>query len=39
VKMSLTPPIAGRPAPLLGQHTQDVLREIGYSDSEIAALT
>jgi crotonobetainyl-CoA:carnitine CoA-transferase CaiB-like acyl-CoA transferase len=39
VKMSLTPPIAGRPAPLLGQHTSEVLREIGYTDEEIVRLS
>jgi formyl-CoA transferase len=38
VKMSVTPPIAGRPAPLLGQHTREVLAEIGYDDAAIAAI-
>ncbi len=27
-----------RPAPLLGQHNEEVLQELGYSDEEIAAL-
>jgi len=36
VKMSATPPVASRPAPLLGEHTREVLREAGYSDAEIS---
>ena len=38
LKMSRTPPQPGRPAPLLGQHTDDVLREAGYVPAEVAAL-
>lgn len=38
VKLSETPGGVVRPAPLFGQHTREVLAEIGYADSEIARL-
>jgi crotonobetainyl-CoA:carnitine CoA-transferase CaiB-like acyl-CoA transferase len=38
VKMSDTPGSIRRPAPLLGEHTAEVLREAGFSDAEIGAL-
>jgi formyl-CoA transferase len=36
--MSATPADASRRAPLLGEHTDDVLREFGLSADEIEAL-
>ena len=35
---SRTPPDALRPAPRLGEHSVEVLREAGYADAEISAL-
>jgi crotonobetainyl-CoA:carnitine CoA-transferase CaiB-like acyl-CoA transferase len=35
IKMSNTPPLVERRAPLLGEHTEEVLREAGFSDEEI----
>jgi crotonobetainyl-CoA:carnitine CoA-transferase CaiB-like acyl-CoA transferase len=37
VHFSATPARVDRPAPLLGQHAYEVLRESGYSDAEIDA--
>ena len=38
-RLSRTPAVLSRPAPLLGQHSAQVLREfLGYSDDEISEL-
>ena len=38
IKLSSTPLTPGRPAPLLGQHTDEILAAAGYRSEEIAAL-
>jgi len=38
IKLSRTPGSVRRPAPVLGQHTREVLGEAGYSNAEIDAL-
>lgn len=38
IKLSGTPPVVSRRAPLLGEHTDDVLTDAGFSGDEIAEL-
>ena len=38
VRLSETPGAIRTPSPLLGQHTEEVLRELGYSDGDLGKL-
>ena len=38
IKFEATPGRVADPAPLHGQHTDDVLRELGYSDGDIESM-
>lgn len=38
IQMSRTPGSIRRPAPLLGQHSSEILRDLGYSDEDIQSL-
>jgi crotonobetainyl-CoA:carnitine CoA-transferase CaiB-like acyl-CoA transferase len=38
LKLSRTPADPARPAPALGEHTEEVLRDAGFADEEIASL-
>jgi formyl-CoA transferase len=38
IKMSETPPVVRRRAPLLGEHTREVLLEAGYTEDELSKI-
>lgn len=38
VTMSRTPPAVDRPPPVLGEHTEEVLKSLGYNEASVASL-
>jgi crotonobetainyl-CoA:carnitine CoA-transferase CaiB-like acyl-CoA transferase len=38
IRLSATPVACDAPPPLLGQHTDAILRDLGMSDEEVAVL-
>jgi crotonobetainyl-CoA:carnitine CoA-transferase CaiB-like acyl-CoA transferase len=38
IRFSATPGIIRRPSPLLGEHTREILRELGFSDGDVERL-
>ena len=38
IKLSDAPVDTRRKSPMVGEHTAEIMREVGYSDGEIAAL-
>ena len=38
VRLSESPPSPIKPAPMLGEHTDEIMKELGYKDEDVKAL-